>query len=54
MYIDVIDTKSKQLVWQGKGIGLLSSQKKNKDEIVEEYVNRILAAYPPEKVLVNN
>ena len=54
LYIDVIDTKSKQLVWQGKGIGLLSSQKKNKDEIVEEYVNRILAAYPPEKVLVNN
>ena len=54
LYIDVIDTKSKQLVWQGKGIGLLSSQKKNKDEIVEEYVNRILAAYPPEKVLINN
>ena len=54
LYIDIIDTESKQLVWQGKGIGILSSQKKNKDEIVEEYVNKILAAYPPEKVLVSN
>ena len=49
LYIDIIDTKSKQLVWQGKGIGVLSSQRKNKDEIVGEYVNKILSAYPPEK-----
>ena len=32
LYIDIIDTNSKQLVWQGKGIGFLSSHKMNRDE----------------------
>ncbi|MAU63153.1 MAG: hypothetical protein CMC38_02210 [Flavobacteriaceae bacterium] len=49
LYIDIIDTKSKQLVWQGKGIGFLSSNKMNRDELVEGYVNKILSVYPPQK-----
>ncbi len=54
LYIDIIDTKSKQLVWQGKGIGFLSSNRMNRDELVEGYVNKILSVYPPqEEVLVN-
>lgn len=48
LYIDIIDTKSKQLVWQGKGIGsLLSSNKINRDELVDNYVFKILSVYPP-------
>ena len=49
LYIDIIDTKSKQLVWQGKGIGFLSSNKMNRDELVEGYVNKILSVYPPKE-----
>mgnify|MGYP005631691559 FL=1 len=47
LYIDVIDTKSKQLIWQGKGIGVLSSKKTNRDELIENFVNKILDVYPP-------
>ena len=54
LYIDIIDTKSKQLVWQGKGIGFLSSNRMNRDELGEGYVNKILSVYPPqEEVSVN-
>ena len=49
LYIDVIDTKSKQLIWQGKGIGVLSSKKVDRDELVNNYVTKILEVYPPEK-----
>ena len=49
LYIDVIDTKSKQLIWQGKGIGVLSSNKSDRDELVNNYVTKILEVYPPEK-----
>lgn len=49
LYIDVIDTKSKQLIWQGKGIGVLSSSKSNRDELVNNFVTKILEVYPPEK-----
>ena len=47
LYIDIIDTKSKQLIWQGKGIGVLSSTKANRDELIENFVNKILEVYPP-------
>ena len=49
LYIDVIDTKSKQLIWQGKGIGVLSSKESDRDELVNNYVTKILEVYPPEK-----
>ena len=49
LYIDIIDTKSKKLVWQGKGIGFLSSNRMNRDELVEGYVNKILSVYPPQE-----
>ena len=48
LYIDVIDTKSKQLIWQGKGIGVLSSKKSDRDELVNNYVTKILEVYPPD------
>jgi hypothetical protein len=48
LYIDIIDSNSKQLVWQGKGVGFLSSSKMNRDELLDEYVNKILSVFPPE------
>ena len=49
LYIDFIDTKTKQLIWQGKGTGFLTSSKRtNRDELVDSYVTKILDVYPPE------
>ena len=49
LYIDLIDTKTKQLIWQGKGTGFLSSSKRtNRDDLVSSYVTKILDVYPPE------
>jgi len=50
LYIDLIDAKSKELVWQGKGIGTLSQSKsiEKKEERIKEFVGEILKAYPPQ------
>tara|TARA_R110002050_G_scaffold204522_4_gene340229 strand:- start:164815 stop:165372 length:558 start_codon:yes stop_codon:yes gene_type:complete len=49
LYIDLIDAKDKQLVWQGKGIGSLYQTKKmeKKEARIKEFVSEILEAYPP-------
>ena len=49
LYIDLVDAKKKELVWQGEGVGVLTQNSKNKDERIQEFVQKILAAYPPEK-----
>ena len=48
LYIDLIDAKTKQLVWQGKGKGGLSEYMKNRDERIGTFVAEILQNYPPE------
>lgn len=50
LYIDLIDTKNKELVWQGKGIGTLGHSKsiEKKEERIQEFVGEILKAYPPQ------
>ncbi len=50
LYIDLIDAKSKELVWQGKGIGTLSNSRnmEKKEERIREFVGEILKAYPPQ------
>lgn len=49
LYIDLIDAKNKELVWQGRGIGTLNNIKKieRKEERIKEFVSEILQAYPP-------
>lgn len=47
LYIDLIDAKKKELVWQGEGTGTLSKDRERKDEIVNNMVTKILAQYPP-------
>lgn len=49
LYIDLIDTKTNELVWQGKGVGTLSPNQsiEKKEERIREFVSQILEQYPP-------
>ncbi|GMN11200.1 DUF4136 domain-containing protein [Croceitalea sp. MTPC9] len=49
LYIDLIDTRNKELVWQGRGIGTLNNIKNidKKEERIKEFVSQILEDYPP-------
>jgi hypothetical protein len=48
LYIDLIDAKKKELVWQGIGRGYLSESMKKKEERINEFVMKIMEKYPPE------
>lgn len=48
LYIDLIKASSKELVWQGQGVGYLSATSVDKKETrIKEFVSKILEAYPP-------
>lgn len=49
LYIDLIDGKKKELVWQGTGEGVLTKNINKKEERINEFVNKILAKYPPKQ-----
>ncbi|MEM9144141.1 MAG: DUF4136 domain-containing protein [Bacteroidota bacterium] len=55
LYIDLIDANSKELVWQGKGIGNLSNIKdiQKKEARIREFVSEILEQYPPNAIAAN-
>jgi hypothetical protein len=48
LYIDLIDAKKKELIWQGEGEGVLTKDTNKKDENIKEFVSKILAQYPPQ------
>jgi hypothetical protein len=49
LFIDFIDAKKKEMVWQGEGQGELTRNVDKKDEIIKEFVTKILSQYPPTK-----
>lgn len=49
LYIDIIDAKKKELIWQGEGEGVLTKDTHKKDEVIKEFVAKILEQYPPQK-----
>lgn len=49
LFIDLIDNRKKELIWQGEGIGVLTRNIDKKDERINEFVAKILAQYPPKK-----
>ena len=49
LYIDLIDAKKKELIWQGEGEGVLTKDTNKKDEAIKEFVTKILEQYPPRK-----
>ena len=50
LFIDVIDAKTKRLLWQGSGVGFLEPQNDpiKKEAKILKFVDQIMAAYPPE------
>lgn len=49
LYIDFIDAKKKELVWQGVGTGVLTLNRDRKQERINEFVEKIIAQFPPQK-----
>lgn len=50
LFIDIIDAKKKELVWQGIGTGYLTNRSiKHKTERINEFVKEIIGRYPPSK-----
>ena len=47
LYVSLIDSKNQQLVWQGKGVGVLNEYSNNRDKMVDDFVVKILEKYPP-------
>lgn len=49
LFIDLIDAEKKELIWQGIGSGGLdtSGNVSKKEEKIKEFVNEIMAQYPP-------
>ena len=50
LYIDLIDTKRKELIWQGIGRGNLTASVAHKDELINTFVTSILNNYPPKEL----
>lgn len=55
LYIDLIDAKSKDLVWQGRGVGTLSNTSNidKKEARIREFVFEIMQQYPPNAIASN-
>ncbi|MCU0351462.1 MAG: DUF4136 domain-containing protein [Flavobacterium sp.] len=49
LFIDFIDAKSKELIWQGEGSGVLTRKTEKKEAMINEFVSKILMQYPPNK-----
>jgi hypothetical protein len=49
LFIDLIDTKKNELVWQGEGVGYLTQDRSKKEAVINEFVAKILMQYPPVK-----
>ena len=47
LFIDLIDAKKKEMVWQGEGQGNLTKNSSEKEGVIDEFVRRILEQYPP-------
>ena len=52
LYIDLIDAKKKELIWQGRGEGTLGNNKniEKKEARIQEFVSEILEQYPPNAI----
>jgi hypothetical protein len=47
--INIVDAKTKELIWQGVGEGELTKRTEKKDENINNFVTKILEQYPPVK-----
>lgn len=49
LFIDLIDAKKKEMIWQGEGQGEIFKNQNNKEKRIQEFVTEILKQYPPQK-----
>lgn len=49
LFIDILDAKNKELIWQGIGTGHLSRSAQKKELRIKEFVDEIFTKFPPEK-----
>lgn len=49
LYIDIIDARKKELIWQGQGEGVLTKDRDEKEALIKEFVAKILEQYPPQQ-----
>ena len=57
LYVNFIDSKNQQLIWQGKGVGVLNEYSKDRDKMIGNFVSSILEKFPPtedQRTLSNN
>ncbi|MCW4469510.1 DUF4136 domain-containing protein [Flavobacterium sp. MFBS3-15] len=47
LFIDLIDASKKELIWQGVGKGVLTFERDKKQERINEFVEEIIAQFPP-------
>lgn len=47
LFIDFVDTKKNELVWQGEGVGYLTQDRSKKEAVINDFVAKILMQYPP-------
>lgn len=47
LFIDLIDAKKNEMIWQGEGVGDLTHKTSEKDAVIDEFVTKILEQYPP-------
>ena len=51
IFIDIVDNKKNELVWQGIGKGYIYTNKaEKKSEKISAMVNKILLQFPPNKM----
>jgi len=48
LFVDLINAKKKELIWQGMGTGFLTRNSKKKEQRIKEFVAKIMEKYPPE------
>ena len=46
LYIDIIDSKNGSLIWNASGSGSLYSGRLSRDELISNFVNKVLESYP--------
>jgi len=51
LFVDLINAKKKELVWQGMGTGFLTRNTEKKEERIKEFVAKIMEQYPPEEAI---
>lgn len=47
LFIDIVDARKKELIWQGVGDGVLTQNVDKKEKRINEFVKKILDKYPP-------